>query len=63
MLTEKEIDYVEYTCTIIAKTLRAIQREQKQGYIYASENRAQFNRLRIELNKALLKIKKNIYNN
>ena len=60
-LTDKEINYVDYICDILPKTLKAIQREQKDGYIYASENRARFDRLRIEISKTLMKIRKKIY--
>lgn len=61
-LTDKEINYVDYICDMLPKTLKEIQQEQKDGYIYASENRARFDRLRIEMNKTLIKIKKKIYN-
>ena len=60
-LTDKEINYVDYICDMLPKTLKAIQQEQKDGYIYASENRARFDRLRIEINKTLMKIKEKIY--
>ena len=60
-LTDKEINYVEFICDMLPKILKAIQEEQKDGYIYASENRARFDRLRIEVNKTLMKIKKKIY--
>lgn len=61
-LTDKEINYVDYICDMLPKTLKAIQQEQKDGYIYASENRARFDRLRIEITKTLMKIRKKIYN-
>ncbi len=60
-LTDKEIDYVYYICDMLPTLLKAIQREQKDGYIYASENRARFDRLRIEISKTLMKIRKKIY--
>lgn len=60
-LTDKEINYVDFICDMLPKTLKAIQQEQKDGYIYASVNRARFDRLRIEINKTLMKIKKKIY--
>ena len=60
-LTDKEINYVDYICDMLPKTLKAIQQEQKDGYIYASENRARFDRLRIEISKTLMKIRKKIY--
>ena len=61
MIKDNEINYIEFICDMLPKTLKAIQKEQKDGYIYASENRARFNRLRIEMNKTLIKIKKEIY--
>lgn len=61
-LTDSELNYIEYICEMLPKSLKAIQKEQKDGYIYASENRARFDRLRIEINKTLMKIKKKIYN-
>ena len=60
-LTDKEINYIDYICDMLPKTLKAIQQEQKDGYIYASENRARFDRLRIEVNKILMQIRKKIY--
>lgn len=60
-LTDKEINYVDYICDMLPKTLKAIQQEQKDGYIYASENRARFDRLRIEITKTLMQIRKKIY--
>ena len=60
-LTDSEINYIEYICDMLPKTLKAVQQEQKDGYIYASENRARFDRLRIEITKTLMKIRKKIY--
>ena len=60
-LTDNEINYVDYICDMLPKTLKAVQQEQKEGYIYASENRARFDRLRIEITKTLMKIRKKIY--
>lgn len=60
-LTDKEINYVDYICDMLPNTLKAIQQEQKDGYIYASENRARFDRLRIEITKTLMQIRKKIY--
>ena len=61
ILTDNEINYIDFICEMLPKTLKAIQQEQKDGYIYQSENRARFDRLRIEINKTLIKIKKKIY--
>lgn len=60
-LTDKEINYVDFICDMLPKTLKAVKQEQKDGYIYASENRARFDRLRIEITKTLMKIRKKIY--
>ena len=61
LITDSEIYYIEFIGEWLPKTLKAIQQEQKDGYIYASENRARFDRLRIEMNKTLMKIRKKIY--
>ena len=60
-LTDSEINYIAFICNILPRTLKAIQQEQKDGYIYQSENRARFDRLRIEISKTLMKIRKKIY--
>lgn len=61
-ISEKEIKYIEYLCYMIPILLKTINDEyEKDKYIYSSENRASFDRLRIELNKILMKIKKTIY--
>ena len=36
-LTDNEIGYVDFICDMLPKTLKAVQQEQKDGYIYASE--------------------------
>lgn len=61
-LTDNEINYIQYICSMLPKILKSIQQEQKDNYIYQSENRARFDRLRIEMNKTLMKIRKKIYN-
>jgi len=61
-LKDSEIGYISFICDMLPKTLKAIQQEQKDGYVYQSENRARFDRLRIEMNKTLMQIKKKIYN-
>lgn len=60
-LTDSEINYIEHICDMLPKALKAVQQEQKDGYIYASENRARFDRLRIEITKTLMEIRKKIY--
>ena len=63
-ITQKEINYVEYLCDMMPKILKDINKEFEENghYIFQSPNRAKFERLRIELNKELMKIKKIIYN-
>lgn len=61
IITNSEISYIEFICEWLPKALHEIQQEQKDGYIYASETRARFDRLRIEMNKTLMKIRKKMY--
>ena len=58
-----DILYVQYICEKIPKLLKNIQKEQEENeyHIYQSSNRAEFERLRINLNKELMRIKKSIY--
>ena len=62
-IDDKEIRYIEYLCEMLPKILKDIKEELKanEHYIFQSPNRARFDRLRIEMNKTLLKIKKDIY--
>ena len=55
-----DILYVQCICEKIPKLLKNIQKEEEY-YIYQSSNRAEFERLRINLNKELMRIKKSIY--
>lgn len=62
-ISKSEINYIEFTCMQLIKSLNDFNEEIKDNsYIYASPNRAKFDRLRIELNKELMKIRKVIYN-
>lgn len=61
-IKQLEIGYIEYLCDMLPKILKKINAEyDKEKYIYSSENRAKFDRLRIEMNKTLMKIRKEIY--
>lgn len=57
-----DIDFVKYICEKLPKLLNQINDESKcEHYIYQSPNRAEFERLRVELNKKLMEIKRVIY--
>ena len=61
-ITESKINYVEQMATEMINALKDFYNDNVFGdYIYASKSRAKFDRLRIELNKELLNIKKIIY--
>lgn len=61
-INEKEIAYIEYLCDMLPKILKDINKEYGNNeYLYASQSKARFERLRIELNKSLINIKKIIY--
>ena len=63
-INEKVINYVDYLCEMLPKILNNINEEYEKNkgiYIYSSSNRAQFDRLRLEMNKTLMKINKEIY--
>lgn len=57
------IEYVKMLCNLLPKTLNEINTDYDNcdGYLFQSEARARFNRLRIELTKYLGKIKEDIY--
>lgn len=61
-IKQLEIEYIEYLCDMLPRILKKINAEyDNDKYIFSSENRAKFDRLRIEMNKTLMKIKKDIY--
>ena len=62
-INQNDINYVNYVCEELPTLLNDIKYEIEQNdhWLYASERRARFDRIRIELNKVLLKIKKDIY--
>ena len=56
-IDKREIGYVEFLCNMLPKILKDINNEyDKEEYIYSSPSRARFNRLRIEMNKTLIKL-------
>lgn len=57
------IEYVQMLCDLLPKTLNEINADydKGKGYLFQSEARARFDRLRIELTKYLVKVKKDIY--
>lgn len=62
-IPQNEIKYIEYLCDMLPKILKDINEEyEKEDYLYQSPNRARFDRLRLEMNKSLMNIKKIIYN-
>lgn len=67
-IRDTQITYIKELSNQIIKALEAVQEEQKlellnskSCYIYSSKNRAIFDRLRLELNRQLLLLKKQVY--
>ena len=62
-IPQLEINYVEYLCEVLPNLLQDINREIKENdyFLYSSDKRAKFDRIRIELNKTLMDIKRIIY--
>jgi hypothetical protein len=66
-ISKSTIGYVQMLCDLLPKTLNEINvdydKAEKEGhdYLFQSEARARFDRIRIEMNKTLIKIKKGIY--
>lgn len=61
-VSEKEINYIETMCSLLINTLKDFNNECKENtYVFSSPNRAKFDRLRLELNKELIKVKKEVY--
>ena len=59
MLKKEEITYIEQMAKQIVNALKEIAKYD--DYIYQSPARAKFDRLRVELNKELMVIRKRIY--
>lgn len=60
MLKKEEITYIEQMTKQIVNALKEIAKYDND-YIYQSPARAKFDRLRVELNKELMAIRKRIY--
>ena len=67
-IRDTQITYIKELSNQIIKALEAVQEEQKlellnskSCYICSSKNRAIFDRLRLELNRQLLLLKKQVY--
>lgn len=60
MLKKEEITYIEQMTKQLVNALKEIAKYDDE-YIYQSPARAKFDRLRVELNKELMAIRKRIY--
>ena len=63
-IPKSTIGYISFLCELLPKTLEEINKDYDKNeghYLFQSEARARFNRLRIELTKYLGKIKEDIY--
>lgn len=60
MLKKEEITYIEQMAKQIVNALKEIAKYDND-YIYQIPERAKFDRLRVELNKELMAIRKRIY--
>lgn len=60
MLKKEEITYIEQMTKQIVNALKEIAKYD-DDYIYQIPERAKFDRLRVELNKELMQIRKRIY--
>ncbi|MBR2526560.1 hypothetical protein IKE67_08870 [bacterium] len=60
MLKKEEITYIEQMTKQIVNALKDIA-SQDNNYVYQSPARAKFDRLRVELNKELMEIRRRIY--
>ena len=59
---KERISYIEQMMKETIKALKDFNSENTDGYyIFQSSNRAKFDRLRIELTKELLNLKKEVY--
>lgn len=60
-LEKKKVEYIEFMAKELVKSLYKISAQLKNEYVYASEDRAKFKRLRVELAKELMDVQKEIY--
>lgn len=61
-MNNAEIQYLEQMYKRSIKTLKGFMREENEDkYIFQSKNRAEFNRLRLEITKELLRLENKMY--
>lgn len=60
-LEKKRVEYIEFMAKELVKSLYKISDQLKNEYVYVSEDRAKFKRLRVELAKELMDVQKEIY--
>lgn len=60
-LEKKKVEYIEFMTKELVKSLYKISDQLKNEYVYASEDRAKFKRLRVELTKELMDVQREIY--
>lgn len=63
-LTREKVNYVNSMSKELIKSLKEILKYYENNndrYLYSSENRAKFKRLRVELTKELMQIQRVIY--
>lgn len=60
-LEKKKVEYIEFMTKELVKSLYKISDQLKNEYVYASEDRAKFKRLRVELAKELMDVQREIY--
>lgn len=59
---EKQTNYIEYISSEFVKELKSVNKELKENeFLFSSESRARFKRLRVELIKELVKLEGVIY--
>lgn len=62
-MNNEEIKYLEQMYKRSIKTLKEFMKEQNEDrYIFSSRNRAEFNRLRLEITRELLRLENKMYN-
>ena len=61
-MNNAEIQYIEQMYKRSINTLKSFMREEANDeYIFQSRNRAEFNRLRLEITKELLRLENKMY--
>ena len=63
-ITNAEVNYIDVMATKLVDALREFNSEyDAERYVYSSSARARFDRLRVELNKELMRVRRKIYAN